>query len=70
MIDLNTINKIFLAQDTTDLRLGINGYSMIIQGFFHKNQFNNSRLLNFKIKDLVKTLTRLLKIIIIYLIWM
>lgn len=70
MIDLNTINKIFLAPCATDLRPGINGYSMIIQGFFHKNQFNNSMLLNFEIKDLVKALTRLIKIIIIYLILM
>lgn len=42
MIDLNTINKIFLAPGATDLRLGIDGYSMIIQGAFHKNPFDNS----------------------------
>lgn len=42
MIDLSNINKIYLAPGTTDLRLGIDGYSMIIQGAFHKNPFDKS----------------------------
>lgn len=42
MIDLSNINKIYLAPGATDLRLGIDGYSMIIQGAFHKNPFDIS----------------------------
>ena len=58
MIGLSNINKIYLTPGSTDLRLGIDGYSMIIQGAFHKNPFDNSRdflkehLINHKLKIL------------------
>lgn len=52
MIDLSNINKIYLTPGSTDLRLGIDGYSMIIQGAFHKNPFDNS-LYIFVIKHII-----------------
>lgn len=42
MIDLNNINKIYISPGITDLRMGIDGYAMIVQAIFHKNPFDNS----------------------------
>lgn len=42
MIDLSTVNKIFIVPGPTDLRLGIDGYAMIVQAILHKDPFNNS----------------------------
>lgn len=42
MIDLNSINKIYIIPGATDLRIGIDGYSMIIQGVHLKNPFDKS----------------------------
>lgn len=42
MIDLNSINKIYLYPGATDLRMGIDGYAMIVQTVMGKNPFDNS----------------------------
>lgn len=36
MIDLSSINKIYIIPGHTDLRLGIDGYAAIIEGKFNQ----------------------------------
>lgn len=42
MIDLTNINKIYLVPGATDLRLGIDGYSVIVQLAFNMNPLDGS----------------------------
>ena len=42
MIDLSTINKIYIIPGSTDLRIGIDGYASIIQVIFKNNPFDGS----------------------------
>ena len=42
MIDLTNIKKIYLVPGATDLRLGIDGYSIIVQLSFNMNPLDGS----------------------------
>ncbi len=42
MIDLNTVNKIYLYPGSTDLRMGIDGYAAMVQLEFKQSPFDGS----------------------------
>lgn len=42
MIDLSNINKIYICPGYTDLRMGIDGYAMIVEQAYAKSPFDNS----------------------------
>lgn len=42
MIDLKTVNKIYLANGYTDLRKGIDGYISIVEGALKLSVYDNS----------------------------
>ena len=57
MIDLNTINKIFVSPGYTDLRMGIDGYAYLVEQVFSKNPFDNTLYLFCnKARDKIKIL--------------
>lgn len=42
MIDLTSINKIYISPGYTDLRMGIDGYASLVQEVFKLSPFDNS----------------------------
>ena len=42
MIDLSTINKIYISPGDTDLRMGIDGYAAMVEHAFSLDPFDNS----------------------------
>lgn len=42
MIDLTTINKIYISPGYTDLRMGIDGYASLVEQVFKMSPFDNS----------------------------
>ena len=42
MIDLTSINKIYISPGYTDLRIGIDGYASLVQEVFKQSPFDNS----------------------------